>query len=316
MGASWYAPEGEYCKDHTIIERNGEYHLFSISGTAATSWYYSDSESRLSHSVSSDLRNWTFKGHVLPARGTMPPCPSMQIHEPWREDKIWAPFCLQAKGKYWMFYAGIEHDILTPDADTMPYGRHVQRICLATSADLLSWERHPDPVFVETPEMSPHPGAALRDPMIMRDEAADRWIMYVTMYAEDQRNAVGALVSDDLLRWSFERFVYVEPLGSDIITESPFVSEIGGRYYLFVNKGYAESAHPLGPFSPCISYDGEQPGWGAGENIVIGGRLRRSLLGGENLIAEKGIRYGGQIALFDLIWTGSRFRYASSLLSP
>ncbi|UVI28425.1 family 43 glycosylhydrolase [Paenibacillus spongiae] len=310
MKASWYAPAGEYCKDHTIIERDGRYHLFSISGTEGTSWYYSDSESRLSHSVSDNLRDWTFVGHVLSARGEMPAFPELDIEAPWREDKVWAPHCIEADGKYWMFYTGVEHHVITPDSYTSPHGYHVQRICLATSTDLVHWEHRSEPVFVETSAMTSHPGAALRDPMVLRDEAGGRWIMYVTMYTEDFRNAVGALLSDDLLHWSFDRFVYIEPLGSDIITESPFVTEHGGNYYLFVNKGYAVADNPLGPFSACIAYEGEQDGWGAGENFVVGGKLRRSILGGEGRIVEQGEPYGGQIAVFDLEWTGTGFRYA------
>lgn len=66
----------------------------------------------------------------------------------------------------------------------------------------------------------------------------------------------------------------------------------------------------MGPFPPCRPYLGEQPGWGAGENIIIGGKMRRSLIGGKGLIIENSIGYGGQVALFDLEWVDEGIRYA------
>jgi sucrose-6-phosphate hydrolase SacC (GH32 family) len=309
MNAFWYAPQGEYCKDHTIIEKDGAFHLFSISGSAGTSWYYSDSESKLSHSVSEDLKNWSFIEHVLPAREEMPPNKYTEGKK-WREDKVWAPHCIEHNNKYFMFYTGVEHLELSKGDYYPSWSKHVQRICLATSTDLVTWTRHPEPVFTETQEMTSHPGAALRDPMVMWDRINLRWLMYVTMYTEDYQNAVGVLLSENLYDWSFKQFVYIEPKDSEIITESPFVSEYKGKYYLFVNKGYSVSGSPMGPFPPCIQYLGEQPGWGAGENLIINGKIRRSLVGGGGLILENGTRYGGQIALFDLEFVNNGIRYA------
>jgi len=300
LNASWYAPEGEYCKDHTVIEREGLFHPFSISGTAGTSWYYTDSESKLIHSVSADLRNWEFRGHVLAARGELAADPAG--HHTWREDKVWAPHCIEADGTYHMFYTAVEHDHVARDEFDLDSGLkgHVERICVATSTDLQHWTASPTPVFEETAESAAQPGRALRDPMVLRVEDRGIWVMYVTMLTAESRNAVGVLISTDLTAWSFERFAYVEPLGAEISTESPFVTKAGDAFFLFMNEGYAVSDNALGVFGGLRRYSGDLPGWGAGENLMLDGVLRRSLIGGAPLIRENGTRYGGQVALFDL----------------
>jgi hypothetical protein len=303
VSASWYAPAGEYCKDHTIIERDGLFHLFSISGTAGTSWYYTNSESKLSHSVSADLRRWEFRGHVLSARGElMAGAPGTR---PWREDKVWAPHCIEADGRYHMFYTAVEHQHTARDEFDLTTGReiHVERICVATSTDLEQWTASPTPVFEETADTSAHPGRALRDPMVLRDEGRGIWVMYVTMLTAEGRNAVGALTSPDLADWSFERFVYIERQDAETTTESPFVTTWADSFFLFMNDGYAVSDDVLEPFGEVRGYSGRVPGWGAGENLLVDGMLRRSLIGGAPLIHENGKPYGGQVALFDVAIT-------------
>lgn len=313
----WYAPEGKYYKDHTIIEKDGLYHVFAISGDENTSWYYTDSESILSHSVSEDLVNWRYVDEVVPARGIMGSCEKFGLTQ-WREDKIWAPHCIFAKGKYWMFYAGIEHPELGPNDDTSNMGRiHVQRICLATSTDLEKWERYPEPLFVETPDMSSHPGHALRDPMVMWCEEKSKWLMYVTMCTEDYQLGVGVLESDDLLDWEYHGFAFLAEKGSNIITESPFVSKIEGSYYIFINKGILKSKDAYGPFTDFQPYNGEIAcwGWGAGENIMVNGSLKRSLIGGhDGRIKENGKVYGGQLCVFNLEFIDGKFYYRSLTL--
>lgn len=300
---AWYAPPGEYCKDHTVIEHAGRYHLFGISGHAGTSWYYNrDSEARFSHSVSTDLVRWHPVGHLLQARGVIEATLPDGTARVWREDKVWAPHCVEAFGEFYMFYTAVEHDHVARDEYDVTSGpeRHVQRICVARSSDLEHWVASTTPVFEESGQFSSHPGAALRDPMVLRDARSGSWLMYVTMLTEDGRNAVGALTSEDLLSWEFARFVYLEPDDAAVITESPFVTESDGTYYLFMNDGFATAPDPLGPFGGLRQYSGPVPGWGAGENLLTKGAWVRTLIGGAPLIFENGRRIGGQLAAFQL----------------
>ena len=47
----------EYASDHTLVRRDGWWHLYSISGQAGLNWFYSGNEETLSWSISRDLQN-------------------------------------------------------------------------------------------------------------------------------------------------------------------------------------------------------------------------------------------------------------------
>ena len=95
-----YAPAGEYIKDHTLLFHDGRWHLFSISGTAGYYHGYNGNEETISWSISQDLVNWEMRGHVLHAS---------QWAEAFDRDEVWAPFCLKADGRFYLFYTGIIH---------------------------------------------------------------------------------------------------------------------------------------------------------------------------------------------------------------
>lgn len=79
-----YSPPGEYIKDHTLVFSEGWWHLFSISGLTGYSHLYNGNEETASWSISRDLVDWEFRGHVLHA--------SLRNGE-FDQHEIWAPYC-------------------------------------------------------------------------------------------------------------------------------------------------------------------------------------------------------------------------------
>jgi len=89
-------------------------------------------------------------------------------------------------------------------------------------------------------------GYDARDPMVMRHQ--DHWILYYTATADPTggHHSVMAMTSNDLIRWSDKKTVFLDPaIGKEAgPTESPFVVEHKGKYFLFVttNRGYSKTA--------------------------------------------------------------------------
>ena len=95
-----YAPPGEYMKDHSFIYHDGWYHLYNISGTAGYYHGYTGNEETVAWSISKDLVNWEFRGHVLH---------SSHREGTFDQHEVWAPFVLKADDGFYMFYSGIVH---------------------------------------------------------------------------------------------------------------------------------------------------------------------------------------------------------------
>lgn len=95
-----YAPPGEYIKDHSFVYHDGWWHLFSISGTQGYYHGYNGNEETFSWSISKNLIDWEFRGHVMH--------PSLR-EGTFDRHEVWAPFCLKANDSFYMFYTGIVH---------------------------------------------------------------------------------------------------------------------------------------------------------------------------------------------------------------
>ena len=83
-------------------------------------------------------------------------------------------------------------------------------------------------------------GFEARDPMVLR--VGDRWVMYYTATSEPHggNHIVAAAESSDLTHWSGRRQVYRDPMTGTMAgpTESPFVCEHDGTYYLLIGPDY------------------------------------------------------------------------------
>jgi sucrose-6-phosphate hydrolase SacC (GH32 family) len=204
-----------YINDHCFIRgQDGLWHMFGITHAEPAAPL---DERFLAHATSPVLLDapWRKHGQVIhadPAAG---------------ETHVWAPHVIRHAGLYWMYYCGggAKHD--------------EYRIHLAVSEDLWNWQRHDhNPMVVD--------GFDARDPMVLR--VGDVWVMYYTGNSEPigGHHVVYAVTSKDLLHWSNRKEVFrhsqVGTYGGP--TESPFVVNRDGKFFLFVctNTPYSNTA--------------------------------------------------------------------------
>lgn len=196
-----------YVNDHTFIrDRDGLWHLIGITHEEPAA---PDGEVHLAHATALGLHGpWTKR----PFATTADP----RYHE----TVLWAPHVITHDDLYWMFVCA-------------GGPKNAYRIHLLTSDDCFNWQRHPsNPLVVD--------GFEARDPMVRRIE--DRWVMYYTATSEPSGGqfVVIATVSDDLVHWEGRRIVYTDALSGTFggPTESPFVVERDGAFYLFIGPDW------------------------------------------------------------------------------
>ena len=134
------------------------------------------------------------------------------------ETILWAPHVVRHDGLYYMVYA-------SGGPDERAWG-----VSLAVSRDLRAWERRPGPLFRD--------GYQARDPMLHYAASERLWVLYycATETPGGGRHAVAYRTSQDLKTWSPREIAYLDPhTGTDYgPTESPFVVERFGTWYLFI----------------------------------------------------------------------------------
>ena len=179
----WFADDG-----HT-------YHVFFLKASRSLG----DPELRhfnvaIGHASSEDLIGWAVAADVLAPAAS----PAFDDVATWTGSVIRGP-----DGIWFMFYTG--------GTNTPPGVK--QRIGVATSADLYTWQRHRaspvaecDPRWYEL--LGPGRDEAWRDPWVFPDPGGDGWHMLVTTRsrsgAASQRGVVGHARSADLLRWQVQ----------------------------------------------------------------------------------------------------------------
>jgi hypothetical protein len=191
-----YAPPGEYIKDHTLIYQDGWWHLFSISGTQGYYHGYNGNEETFSWSISKNLVDWEFRGHIMH--------PS-QRENTFDQHEVWAPFCIKAYGKFYMFYTGIIHPHRPMEYQRLGFKHpwvvegHKEAQGLAVSEDLTDWLK------ICNPEKGL--GVPGRDSNVVWDSAKERWLLYSTGGGTkvDSADMDKVLVSQskDMIQWEF-----------------------------------------------------------------------------------------------------------------
>lgn len=203
-----------YINDHCIVQSfEGIWHLFGITHPEPAN---AMDEKFLAHATAPTISGpWTRQPHVMhadPSKG---------------ETLVWAPYVIKAGDVYFMFYCagGTSHE--------------QYRIHAAYSQDLYTWIRHSNnPMVVD--------GFDARDPMVLR--VGDEWVMYYTATSQPSggNHVVASVRSSDLNSWKNKQVVFVHPTVGTFggPTESPFVVQRGGKYYLFVctNTPYDDTA--------------------------------------------------------------------------
>jgi Glycosyl hydrolases family 32 N-terminal domain len=260
-----YAPPGEYIKDHTLLLHDGWWHLFSISGTRGYYHGYNGNEETFSWSISRDLVNWEFRGHV------MHPSQRPGLYD---QHEVWAPHCLKANGRFYMFYTGVVHPQRPMEYQRLGFRHpwvfqgHRETQGLAISEDLTDWVKVDDP----------QNGIAVpgRDSHVVRDEPNNRWLLYSTGQGSQGMDDAYVSQSSDLVHWEclgvcarFPKLDPNRPLGFTvdswqgfkawgITTESLLVMRQprSGKWIMLGNWQYAVSDDPTDfTHSPVSYYD-------------------------------------------------------------
>jgi hypothetical protein len=211
--------DASYVNDHTFVQaRDGSWHLFGIFHREPATG--GDDELDFIHAVTNerDPAKWA-TGEFQPA-----PAPytiALHVDRKIGETHLWAPHVVAADGRYWMFYQG----------GGSKDDRASMRV--AESDDLYRWTRVSDvPLFEDF--------CVARDPMLVRREAI--WTMHYTRCDTMTKRASGVAYrqSRDLVHWSEPHMLLTlgdQPSTTNsAFTESPFVFEHGGYYYLSVTS--------------------------------------------------------------------------------
>lgn len=221
-GAWMVPPPPDRAKDFSIIKRDGWYHVFYIRHDMSVP--FDSTERDLGHAISQDFYNWTQLPPVLPVRP-----------DHWDNARIWAPDIHEIDGVYYMIYTGVTD---VPGE----YAFH-QRIGLATSTDLMTWNRLDDPVFAcaQIPwsfcDSLQYTGGELRDASVMPDPQGSGWIMHYTAAPASSPGtyvAGTAYSAGDLAQWSSGPPLWIthSSWSGSAKVESPHVFAHDGLYYL------------------------------------------------------------------------------------
>lgn len=214
---------GRYVNDHCLIHRQSLHHIFYIDGEVGKGCYDLGNETIIGHATSSDLRRWTVRDPALVHKPELP----------WEERGIFAPCVVEHDGVFNMLYTS--HNMAK-----------AQFMCLATSRDLVHWNRPlRRPLFVPSAQWARwrHDApCSCRDPHVLRHPDYGFILYWVAdMQGDDRQSCIAASVSRDLQLWQEVGPVLIRRPGEldaySCKTESPCVVQRGVLYYLFFRHG-------------------------------------------------------------------------------
>jgi hypothetical protein len=192
-----FAPSrfGHYVNDHSIVRGpGGDWHLFGI--TSQVEKDFSENERYFVHAATPALDQPMVERGKVCDNGV----------------RAWAPAVIGHDGRYFMFY-----------------GPSPTRF--ATSDDLGHWMENTIH-FQDAPLDAAH-----RDHFVL-PIGENRWLMYATGIHR-RCGVISVFASDDLVHWTFLRYALTTPPEAPLqppwgATESPFVLQRGGLWYLFM----------------------------------------------------------------------------------
>ena len=160
---------------------------------------------------------------------------------------IWAPAVVfdDARELWWMAYTGVDHS-----------GN--QRICMAHSRDLRSWQKHvrnpvlePDPFVFHYPASSGN--AECRDPFLYRGDDG-LWHMLVSaklLGMSDGQGVIARASSQDLIHWSpLEVFLRNDGSTPTRVLESVQYHVVGGVHHIFFHEHYVNGLSHIAALDP------------------------------------------------------------------
>lgn len=239
----WFAVDGD------------DYHMFYLQSDRKLHpddrhWHVS-----IGHAISQDLNQW----QVLP--DAIAPSPMDEnTEEPGDTKTTWTGSVIKEGDLWYLFYTG---------------GRQsenglIQRVCLATSHDLITWQKHPanpligvDTHWYDSINLDLWHDESWRDPWVFKDEHEHLYHMLITCRVNKGepagRGAIGYASSRDLIHWEAGPPIFAPGLFGEM--EVPQVALIGGRYYLFcsVSVRYHASADDSNPQTGLKYFPGTSP---------------------------------------------------------
>ncbi len=220
--------------DFWLAQDGSDYHIFylqaprSLKNEKLRHWNVS-----VGHAVSQDLCNWEIMPDAL-----RPGSPQM-----WDDYTTWTGSIIKHNGLWYFFYTGSNH----------AEKGLIQRVGLATSTDLLTWEKHPDnplieadPQWYELLNLDLWHDQTWRDPWVFRHSDKGDFHAFITARVShgpaDGRGVIAHARSRDLTKW--EVLPPVTEPGDFGYMEVPQLVEINGRHYLvFCTAASTHSAH-------------------------------------------------------------------------
>ncbi len=219
-----------------VNDSNGDLHTIYIRFVPGSSWLTDPTNSMdFGHESSTNLTNWTYYEAPLNISETI---------GDWDDEHVWAPSIVynDVDGLYYMHYTGVT------DGFTEGPSNHKERIGLATSNDLITWDKYIGNTCDGTTgigclfDCNVTWGAwgtienswtyQCRDPFVFKDSVSGDWYMVYTTVPDPfaWNSIVGMAKSTDLISWTDVKGLDVT-LSSK--AESPHVYEHNGLYYLF-----------------------------------------------------------------------------------
>lgn len=214
-----YSPLNNYRpKDHAVIRKDGVWHAYSIYVCIDQTPPCDTTPRGLMHLTSTDLKNWTEVGYVVPP-GTA---------GAWDDYDTWAPSVVERNGTYYMFYTGVDQN---------GSGTLVQKIGIATSTDLNTWVKYgsnpvincDDFTWAYWDETNNADGAACRDPYVFWDQGEHQWVMLLSGRTGAGTMVIALATSEDLLTW---REYGTIPTTANGTAESAHYLEHSGTHYV------------------------------------------------------------------------------------
>ena len=129
---------------------------------------------------SPDLKTWRVDPPILYA----------QDGAPWEQGGLYKAWLIEENGLYSLFY----------NAKNQTEGSWHEQTGMATSTDLLHWQRYPQNPVLRNGGPGSFDEVFASDPVVLKD--GDQWVMFYFGLARDGHARDGAATSPDLLHWT------------------------------------------------------------------------------------------------------------------
>ena len=222
-------PKSGNAGDAIAFYWQGQHHLFYLH------------DAKWEHLVSTNLTHWQ----------ELPPALTPCADPAGPDAHCWTGSVVEHAGTFYLFYTG--QNPKDPVND--------QKVMLATSKDLIVWEKQPDRTFYPEGKIywsksinGPIPGMgyhhqAFRDPDVFWHEGAKQWGMILhALTAEGHQPCIAFYTSPDLLHWT-PRAPLVTYASAAPSLDCPHAAPMQGRWFILAaDTSYVSTAKPEGPY--------------------------------------------------------------------